>query len=129
VQKIWYDSDRGRKDAGTGSVVAHVSNSLALLIIVVLFTQPVWMLVTTCWPHTLAGPMGTIRRTGGLLTSHVALLYWPFALFLFRALLQQTRWAERLKLIVLIAICLRGAWTGTLSVIWIWSNVFRWLAT
>jgi hypothetical protein len=57
----------------------------------------------------------------------VGLVAWPCAYFLFRYLLRQTRWLERIKLIALMAACLWSAWAAAPVVIWFWTSLYQWL--
>ena len=127
VEKIWYDSNRAGDDKNYASVCVKVSNFIALLILAALVTQPLWIILTTCWPQTLAGPLGTFRRTAGIVTIHVRLFAWPGTIFLTRSLLGQKRWQEGMKLAALIAFCLWQVWVSTQGVIRIWTTLYHWL--
>jgi len=128
VENIWYESNRDGDENGSGSLAVKASNFIALLIMLFLLLQPVWHAVTLIWPQTLDGLFGALDRKGGIITCHVGLVAWPCAWFLFRALLVQKRWWERIKLAALIAICLWLAWTNTRTVIAIWMMSYQWLA-
>jgi hypothetical protein len=47
----------------------------------------------------------------------------PCACFLFRILLQQKRWFERIKVTAFIALCLWFGWGGAREVFWFWKWV------
>jgi hypothetical protein len=114
VEKIWYDSDRTDDDKMPDSFVAKISNGIALLLLIVTLTGPVWNFVSP------SGPFGTLRWVCGTFLCHVGLIFWPFALLLFWNLFRRTYWLEWIKMAALVAFCVWQAWGATLGVIWFW---------
>ena len=114
VEKIWYDSNRAGDDNMPDSLVAQISNGIALLLLIVTLTGPVWNFVSP------SGPFGTLRWVCGTFLCHVGLIFWPFALLLFWNLFRRTYWLEWIKMAALIAFCVWQAWGATLGVIWFW---------
>jgi glycosyltransferase involved in cell wall biosynthesis len=124
VEKIWYESNRESDDKIPNTLGVRLSNAAMLVILIALF--PIWIFVP--WSMTpRESVLGQIRIYTGLIGCHVSLVLWPCAYFLSRSLLRQTRWNERIKLAVLIALCLWLAWGGTREVVWFWSDLVRWL--
>ena len=124
VDNIWYDSNREDDDKIGESLGRRVSNAVMLLVLIALL--PVWLFVPWSWTPRDSW-LGMIRIGTGVVGCHVSLVLWPCAYFLFRSLLRQKRWAERIKMAVLVALCLWLAWGGTRVVIWFWSGVCEWL--
>ena len=126
VEKIWYDSNRQNDDVIYRSLTVRLSNALALVILLVLVTLPVWLVP---WPVWLKdSPLGDIRLVALVLLAHVGLVLWPCAWLLIRSLGRQSQWLERLKLTALIAVSLWFAWSSTRGVIWFWIGFCHWLA-
>ena len=126
VEKMWYESNREDDEKNFTTLSGRVSNFIALLIMIVFVTGPIWMIP---WPETLFdGPLGTFRYAIQVFHCHLGLLLWPGAYFLLRSLLRQTRWIERIKLAAMIALCVFFAWGTTREVVWIWGGLFEWLA-
>jgi glycosyltransferase involved in cell wall biosynthesis len=125
VEKIWYESNREDDETNSSSLAVQASNTIALLIVLVLVTLPIWIIP---WPQTLiASPLGIVRFIAQIILAHVGLVLWPCAYFLLRSLLRQKRWIERIKLAALIVLCLWYAWGSTRGVIWIWTQLYHWL--
>jgi hypothetical protein len=128
VKKIWYESNREGDGKVSSTLGVKTSNFIALLIMLVLVLQPLLIIATNCWPQTLAGRLGTIRRTTGILTVHVGLLvYLPCTIFLLRALLGQKRGIEMIKLAALLAFCTWQAWVSMQGAISVWTRLCHWL--
>jgi hypothetical protein len=119
VGKIWYESNREGDDSAAHSWGVQISNAVMLAIVFAIVTGPIWMFIP--WSLTPEGSLSFKLRIGiAILSCHVALVLWPCTFFLFRILLRQRRWIERIKLTVLIALCLWFAWGATREVIWFW---------
>jgi hypothetical protein len=119
VKKIWYESNREDDHKILNSLVTQAINVILLLITVVMITDPVFGYIP--WLRKLiAGPLGTARFVINIILCHVWLVLWPCAWLLFRSLLRQRRWLERLKFLGLTALCLWFAWGCTGAVIWFW---------
>jgi len=125
VEKVWYDSNRRDDDTMPGSLAVRVSSAVALLIIVVMLTGPLWNFVPDIYP--LSSPVGKIRLAVGTFLSHVGLLFWPIGTVLLVNLLRQKRWTGLLQSLALIVISLWQAWVCTRDVIWLWTSLFHWL--
>jgi glycosyltransferase involved in cell wall biosynthesis len=126
VEKVWYDSNRANDDKMPNTLGVQVSNGIALLIIVVLVTGPVWNFV----PQSLTpwgSPLGIMRLVIGIFLCHVGLVLWPCAVVLFVNLLRQKRWTGLIQSVALIAICVWQAWGATHGVIWFWTWLYHWL--
>jgi len=125
VKKIWYESNREDDETNSRSLAVQASNIIALLIVLVLVTLPIWIVP---WPQTLiASPLGTVRFIALIILAHVGLVLWPCAWFLLFSLFRQKRWLERIKLVALIILSLWYAWSSTRGVIWIWTRLYHWL--
>jgi glycosyltransferase involved in cell wall biosynthesis len=127
VEKVWYDSNREDDEKKSSSLAVQLSNGIALLIIIVVATGMIWNFIP--WSLTpIDSPLGKIRMVIGIFLCHVGLVLWPCAYFLFRSLLRQKRWLERIKLVALIAFCLWQGWDAMQGVIRFWPWLFHWLA-
>ncbi|MDB6023162.1 MAG: hypothetical protein JWQ04_3019 [Pedosphaera sp.] len=136
VKKIWYDSNRTGDDTLPATWAVRVSTTVALLLVLVLVTGPVWQFIP--WSLTPWGsPLGWMRLVIGTFLCHVGLLFWPFTIllvasllrhFLVRSMLRQKRWCEWIKLVALTAFCSWQAWDATQDVIWSWTWLYEWLA-
>jgi len=127
VEKVWYDSNREGDDKMPDSLAVKVSNTIALLIMIVLLTGPLWYLI----PRSLtpwASPLGKFRFVIGTFLCHAGLVFWPFAGVLFWNLLRRKQWTEWLKLAGLCAFCLWQSWESTQGVIRVWTLFCHWLA-
>jgi glycosyltransferase involved in cell wall biosynthesis len=123
VQTIWYNSDRAADNGAFDSTVVQIANALMLLFTVAVITGPLWELVP--WSFTPpASVLGQIRIVVAIVSCHVALVLWPCAYFLLRALFRQRRWLECLKTMALLALCLWVAWDATKVAILFWVEVF-----
>jgi glycosyltransferase involved in cell wall biosynthesis len=121
VRKIWYDSNRDAH--APDSLANRASNAAMLLIMIVLIAAPLWTLIP--WSLTPQGSwLGEIRYASAIFVCHVSLVLWPCAYFLLRDLVRQTRWIERIKIAILLAICIWIAWGGTREVYWFWRGAY-----
>ena len=127
VEKIWYDSNREHDDEMPDSLAVKVSNAIALLILIVLLTGPVWYFIPRSLTP-LASPLGKFRFVIGTFLCHAGLVFWPFVAVLFWNLLRRKQWMEWLKLAALFALCLWQAWESTQGVIRHWTLFCHWLA-
>jgi glycosyltransferase involved in cell wall biosynthesis len=122
VEGMWYDSNRANDHRLGGSLAFHASNAAALVIVLVVVTSPVWLLP---WPESLnSGPFGTIRYGIQVFMCHFGLVSIPCAVFLLKMLTRQTRWSERIKLGLLVAVCLWAGWSNAREVFWFWRDFF-----
>jgi glycosyltransferase involved in cell wall biosynthesis len=122
VQSVWYESDRAAEEANADSWLTKVSNVVLLVVMIALMTGPLWMFVPwslTPWESVI----GKLRYSVAILGCHVGLVLLPCAYFLFRILLRQKRWIERIKVTALIVICLWFLWGGAREVYWFWKWV------
>lgn len=122
VQKIWYESNRESDDSASSSLAIRSLHALMLVLV------SGWMLPWGLIPWSLTpreGFLGQIRLGFAIFNCHVALVVWPCACFLFRCLLRQPRWMERVKLVGLLALCLGCAWGATPVVIGFWASLFH----
>jgi glycosyltransferase involved in cell wall biosynthesis len=125
VSKIWYESDRDAE--APASLAIRASNAAMLLILIVLITSPSWTFIP--WSLTpRGGAVGEFRYAAAIFVCHVSLVLWPCAYFLTRGLVRQTRWIERIKMAVLLALCIWIAWDGTRQVYWFWRGLYDSLA-
>jgi hypothetical protein len=126
VEKIWYDSNRENDDKMPNTLGARASNGIALLILIVLLTGPIWEVL----PFSLTpwdSPLGKIRFVIGTFLCHVGLVFWPCAIVLLGSLLRRMQWIEWIKLAALFTLCLWQAWDSTQGVIWFWTWLYHWL--
>jgi len=127
VEKIWYDSNRQDDDKMPHSLVIRVSNAIALMILMVLVTAPLWRFM----PHSLtpmASPLGQIRFALRIFLSHLGLFFWPCAIVLLMNLVRQKRWTGLIQSVALIAFCSWQAWGDTRGVVRVWTLFCHWLA-
>jgi len=127
VEKVWYDSNRTNDDKMPDTLAVKVSNGLALLIIIVLVTGPVWNFIPPSW-MPWDSLSGKFRFFICGFICHVGLVLWPCAFVLFRNLLRQKRWTGVVQSTALIAFCVWQAWGATHGVIRFWPWLFHWLA-
>jgi glycosyltransferase involved in cell wall biosynthesis len=126
VEKIWYNSNREEDEKMPSSLTVRVSNGIALLILLVLLTGPIWNFIP--WSLTpLESAVGKFRFVIRAFLSHVGFIFWPLGAALFVNLLRRRHWAEWLKLAALTTFCLWQAWASTRAAIWVWSVLGRWL--
>jgi glycosyltransferase involved in cell wall biosynthesis len=122
VSKIWYDSNRVAE--APASLAIRASNAAMLLIMIVLVASPIWTLIP--WSLTPPGSaVGEFRYAEAIFVCHVSLVLWPCTYFLLRGLVRQTRWVERIKFAVLLALCIWIGWGGTREVYWFWSGIYN----
>jgi glycosyltransferase involved in cell wall biosynthesis len=126
VEKIWYDSNRERDDVMPRSAMARFYNSIALVVILVMLTGPLWDFVP--WSMTPLGtPLGIVRLVIGTFLCHVGLLFWPIAIILLVNVLRQKRLTGVVHSAVLIGICVWQGWGCTRGVIWVWERAGHWV--
>ena len=126
VEKIWYDSNRADDDKMPSSLTARISNGVALVLLLVLITAPLWDLV----PISLtprSSPQGKVRFVLAMYVCHACLIFWPVGIVLLLNLLRRKHWLEWLKLAALCAFCFWQAWQSTLCVVRIWTLLGHWL--
>jgi glycosyltransferase involved in cell wall biosynthesis len=126
VEKIWYDSNREDDDKVSDSPVVKVSNGIALLIVIVLLTWPIWNFIPWSWTPW-GSPLGWMRLIIEIFLCHVGLILWPIAIFVFVNLFRRKYWIEWIKLAALAAFCFWQGWGAARGVIWIWTHLFHWL--
>ena len=123
VEKMWYESDREGNEKNFNTLAFKASNFAALVIMLILISGPLWVIPL---PESLAsGWLGSLKYAVQVLQCHMGLLLLPCAYFLLQALLRQKRWIERVKFIVLIAVCLCVSWGSMREVYWIWRGCFE----
>jgi hypothetical protein len=123
VEKIWYESNRDEDDRLIDSVAVQVANAAMLLLTVAVITGPLWGFVP--WSVTpRSSLLGQVRIGIAVVSCHVAIVLWPCAYFLVRAIFTQRRWLERLKTIALFILCVWLAWSGTKIVVLFWIGLF-----
>jgi hypothetical protein len=120
VKKIWYESNREDDDRLLDSLTVQLANAVVLLLTIAMITGPLWNLIPGSLTP-LSSPLGKIRIGIGIFCCQVGMVAWPCAYFLLRTLLRQRRWVERIKLVVLIVLCLWSAWSSTQVVVWFWA--------
>ena len=74
VEKIWYDSNRKNDDRMPASLAFKIWNAIALVILIVLFTGPLWNFVPRSLTP-LVSPLGKVRFATGILLCHVGLFF------------------------------------------------------
>jgi len=120
VQSVWYESNRKNDETAATSLVVRAANTVVLLLLLILITGPLWSFV----PRSLV-PLSTIQGKitlgVGVFCCHFGLVAWPCTYFLARDLLFQKRWLERLRGLLLLAVCLLCAWESTRIVGWFWA--------
>jgi hypothetical protein len=126
VEKVWYDSDRSDDDKMPGSFAVRMSNGIALVLLLVMLSGPVWNFVPR-YLTPLDTPAGKVRLAIGAFNCHVGLLFWPTAIVLLINLLRQKRWTGSVQSLVLIAICLWLAVDATGGVVWVWTLLAQWM--
>jgi glycosyltransferase involved in cell wall biosynthesis len=126
VEKIWYDSNRADDDKPPHSMVARISNGIALVLLLLLLTAPLWNFVPRSLTP-LSSPQGKFRFVVAFFVCHACLIFWPAAVVLFLSLLRRKHWLEWLKLAAVLAFCAWQAWDATGCVSSIWRRVGHWL--
>jgi glycosyltransferase involved in cell wall biosynthesis len=125
VENIWYDSNRQRDHILPGSFAVRISNGLALLVLLVMATAPMWYFIP--WSiKPMASPLGKMRFAIAMFLCHLGLLFWPLALILLVNLLRQKRLTSLIHSTALIAFCAWQGWDSTQHVIWVWSRLGHW---
>ena len=82
VESVWYVSNREGDKSSSYSLADRVSNGIALVILSVLVTLPIWVVP---WPQALLdGPLGMSRFGARIILAHVGLVLWPCSYFLVR---------------------------------------------
>jgi len=120
VENVWYASNRSLENAGE-SFIGRMSNFCALIVMLVLVSIPIWAVP---WPKAMmAGPLGHVKHFFGILVSHVGLVLWPISFFLSRTFLEQKQFKERLKMGILIVVCLLLALGSSFHVFQFWKGV------
>ena len=125
VRKIWYDARREENYETGDSLAIRLLNAVMLLIVLGLIVP--WGLL---FPWSLTpreSVLGKVRLGFAVFNCYIALVCWPLIYLLFRNLLRQKRWMERLRSTVLISLCLWCAWSATPVVVWSWISVYHWL--
>ena len=125
VRKIWYDSNREPDGRTHDSFAIQVLNAVMLLIVIGWIVP--WGLIPWSLTPRESVP-GMVRLGFAILSCYIALVCWPLTYLLFRNLLRQRRWIERIRLVGLIGLCLWCAWGATPVVIWSWMSLYLWLA-
>jgi glycosyltransferase involved in cell wall biosynthesis len=127
VQKVWYDSNRTDDDRMPNSLAVQISNGIALVIMIVVVTGPVWDFIP--WTLTpLDSPLGKYRYFISIFLCHLGVLGWLIGLVLFVNVLRQKRWTGLIQSAALIGICFWQAWKSTQGVVRIWTHFLHWLA-
>ncbi|MHC1767441.1 MAG: glycosyltransferase [Verrucomicrobiia bacterium] len=117
VKEIWYESNRNAEEI-PNSFAIKIFNTIALLLMILIIIGPLWIIP---WPEALLrGPLGTIRFVSGVIGLHFGILLFPCIYFLGRIVVRQERWPERIKLVVLIALCTGLAWGNTRELVRFW---------
>jgi cellulose synthase/poly-beta-1,6-N-acetylglucosamine synthase-like glycosyltransferase len=124
VERIWYDSNRNEEEQVDDSIAVKAMNAVLLLLMLAVISGPVWAFIPWSWAPR-GTVLGHIKVGVAILGCHVGLVTWPCAYFLCRSLLRQKRWLERIKLLVLIAVCLFLAWGATPVVIAFWTALYQ----
>jgi len=125
VEKIWYDSNRATEHILPNSLVVRISNTIALLFLLVMMSGPLGHLVPWEWtPRDSVS--GQVRVAMGILCCHVGLILWPLAAVLFVNLLRQKRWTGVFQSVAWIAFCVWQGWGAVRTVIWAWSAFGAW---
>ena len=126
VRRIWYESNREQNNEIPDSLAIRLLNAVMLVIIIG------WLMPWGFIPWSLTpreSVPGQIRLVFAIFSCYIALVCWPLTYLLFRNLLRQKRWMERLRVVALIGLCLWCAWGATPVVIWSWISLYHWLAT
>jgi glycosyltransferase involved in cell wall biosynthesis len=125
VANIWYDSNRKKDHILPNSLAARISNAIALLVLLVMLTGPLWNFIP--WSVTPPGSLlGKIRFGIAMFLCHLGLLLWPVGLVLLINLLRQKRLTSLIHSIALIALCAWQGWDCAQGVSWIWSRLGHW---
>ena len=126
VEKIWYDSDRADDDKMPNSISVLISNGLALLIVILLLTGPVWDFIP--WTLTpLSSVLGKVRFLINIFLCHLGALGWLVGLLLFVNVLRQKRPTGLFQSAAIIAFCFWQAWESSQGVVRVWTHLIHWL--
>jgi glycosyltransferase involved in cell wall biosynthesis len=124
-EKVWYDSNRDDDDKMPSSLAVRVSNGIALLILIVVLTNPIWSHVPkslTPW----SSPAGKARFVAGFFICHLGLVLWPITTLLVVNLLRQKHWTGVIQSLATIAFCGWYAWGATQGAIMLWTVLWGW---
>lgn len=125
VEKVWYDSNRADDDVMPNSLGVRISNGIALVLILVVITEPAWHFVPRSLTP-LGSVAGNIRFAVGFGLCHLGLFFWPLGGVLLVNFLRQKRWTGVIQSVVLIAFLWWQAWGATTSLVWIWCVLGHW---
>jgi glycosyltransferase involved in cell wall biosynthesis len=121
VEKLWYDSNRENDDKMPHSIAVKISNAIGFVVLAFVLISPVWIVP---WPQWLSEtPFGWVKFVGGVVGLHVGILLLPFSYYLLRILVRQKRWAERIKVGLLLALCVFLAVGNTMELF----RFYRWI--
>jgi hypothetical protein len=124
VEKVWYDSNRADDDKLPNSLSVLISNGIALVIVVLLVTGPLWDFIP--WRLTpVASPLGKFRFLIGIFLCHLGALGWLPGLLLLVNVLRQKRPTGLLQSAGLIAFCFWQAWDSSCGVVRIWTQLIQ----
>jgi glycosyltransferase involved in cell wall biosynthesis len=128
VEKVWYNSNRADDDKMPNSLAVQISNGIALVIVIVVVTGPLWDFIP--WTLTpLDSPLGKYRYFISIFLCHLgAALGWLIGFVLFVNVLRQKRWTGLIQSAALIGICFWQASKCTQGVVRIWTDFIHWLA-
>jgi uncharacterized membrane protein YidH (DUF202 family) len=126
VEKIWYDSDRADDDKMPNSLSVLISNGIALVIVILLVTGPVWDFIP--WTLTpLSSVLGKVRFLINIFLCHLGALGWLVGLLLFVNVLRQKRPTGLFQSAAIIAFCFWQAWESSQGVVRVWTHLIHWL--
>jgi glycosyltransferase involved in cell wall biosynthesis len=126
VQKIWYDSNRSGDDKLPNTFVVKFSNAIALVFILILLSGPIWRFIP--WTLTpLETPVGKFRFICRFIIAHTSLRCWPITAALLYTLARQKPNIQSLKLLLLTLLCVLQAYSATRAVIWLWTQIHKWI--
>lgn len=128
VQKVWYDSNRADDDVMPRSLAVRLSNSITLLIIIVVLTEGFWGRLP--WSMTpLSTPLGQTRFVIQTLICLLGLtIFATVGLVLLVNLLRQKRCTGLIQSSALIAFCLWNGWGATNAILRLGKHFYNWLA-
>jgi glycosyltransferase involved in cell wall biosynthesis len=126
VRKIWYDARCEENCETRDSRVIQLFNAAMLLIVIALIVPWGFLFPWSLTPRESV--LGKVRLGFAVFNCYIALVCWLLIYLLLRNLLRQKRWMERLRAIVLISLCLWGAWSATPVVLWSWISLYDWFA-
>jgi len=128
VETIWYDSNRANEHVLPSSWRVRISNTIALLFILVMVSGLLGYIVPWEWtPHDSLG--GQIRLAMAILYCHVGLILWPLAVMLLVNLLRQKHWTNLIQSLGWITFCVWQGIGAVRVVIWAWSAFGEWVLT